>query len=49
MLADNIFLKIVEKKIPAKADVDIVGEYNPSPFDFRPMESWKPGKLPAQF
>jgi hypothetical protein len=38
----------MEKRIQPKAKVDIVGEYNPSPFEFRAMERWKPGKLPSE-
>ena len=38
----------MEKKIRANSSVELVGEYNPSPFEFRPTERWKPGKLPAE-
>jgi len=38
----------MEARIPARSDVDYVGVFNPSPFRFRKMEEWKPGKTPAE-
>jgi hypothetical protein len=38
----------MEAKIPTKTNVDFVGEFKPSPFRFRKIEEWKPGKTPAE-
>jgi len=38
----------LEKKITPGLNVDTVGEYSPSPFSFRSLESWKPGKTPSE-
>ncbi len=38
----------LERKIPAKADVSLVGEYKPTSFKFRANEEWKPGLRPDQ-
>ena len=37
----------MEKRIPARSDVAFVGEFKPSPFRFRTMAEWKPGRTPA--
>jgi type 1 glutamine amidotransferase len=39
----------LEDKIPAKTNVDLVGEFKPSMFSFKKNEEWKPGKLPAEY
>lgn len=42
----------LEDKIPDKTDVELVGEYKPSPYGFKPKDdpkSWKPGKTPAEY
>ncbi|HEU4753122.1 MAG TPA: ThuA domain-containing protein [Armatimonadota bacterium] len=38
----------MENQIPAKSDVALVGEFNPSPYRFRKAEEWKPGIRPSQ-
>ncbi len=49
MLVNAVYWSLgMEKRIPPKSNVDLVGDYNPSPFEFRTMENWKPGKLPAE-
>lgn len=37
----------MEAKIPAKSNVDFLGEFKPTKFGFRKNEDWKPGKTPA--
>ncbi len=37
----------LEDKIPDKTNVDVVGEYKPTPFRFKKPEEWKPGVTPA--
>ncbi len=37
----------MESRIPARSNVDVVGEYRPSPFGFRQTQAWKPGARPA--
>jgi type 1 glutamine amidotransferase len=37
----------LENRIPAKANVDLVGDYRPTPFRFRADAEWKPGRLPS--
>jgi type 1 glutamine amidotransferase len=39
----------MEEKIPAKTNVDLVGEFKPSMFKFKKNEEWKPGKLPEEY
>jgi hypothetical protein len=49
MLVNAVYWSLgMEKRIPAKTDVDFVGEFKPSPFRFRTMEEWKPGRTPAE-
>jgi hypothetical protein len=38
----------LEKKIPERADVGLVGDYRPTPFRFRSNAEWKPGLRPDQ-
>ena len=38
----------LEDRIPAAADVTLVGGYRPTPFRFRSDAEWKPGKKPAE-
>jgi type 1 glutamine amidotransferase len=38
----------LEDRIPASANVAIVGEFKPTPFRFRKNEEWKPGVKPAE-
>lgn len=37
----------LEDKIPGRTNVDLVGEFKPTPFRFRKNEEWKPGVKPA--
>lgn len=37
----------LEKKIPARNNVDLVGKYEPTPFRFKKSEDWRPGIRPA--
>jgi type 1 glutamine amidotransferase len=39
----------LEKQIPAKSNVDIVGDFKPTVFKTMKTEEWKPGKLPAEY
>ena len=49
MLVNAVYWSLgLESRIPTKTNVDIVGEYKPTPFRFRTMEEWKPGKTPAE-
>jgi len=49
MLVNAVYWSLgMERKIPAKTDVDFVGEFKPTPFRFRKIEEWKPGKTPAE-
>jgi len=48
MLVNAVYWTLgMEKRIPARSDVDFIGEFKPSPFRFRTMEEWKPGRTPA--
>ena len=35
--------------VPCKTAVDFVGEFKPSPFRFRTMQEWKPGRTPIEY
>jgi hypothetical protein len=50
MLVNAVYWSLgMERKIPAKSSVDLVGDFKPSPFRFRKTEEWKPGKLPSDY
>lgn len=36
----------MERQIPARSNVDLVGDYRPTPFRFKKSEDWKPGIRP---
>jgi hypothetical protein len=38
----------LEDKIAEKTNVDLVGDYKPTPFRFKPNADWKPGVKPAE-
>jgi type 1 glutamine amidotransferase len=38
----------LEEKIPDKSNVDLVGNYKPTPFRSKKNEEWKPGVKPAE-
>jgi type 1 glutamine amidotransferase len=38
----------LEDKLPEKSNVDLVGEFKPTPFRFKKNEEWKPGVKPAE-
>jgi len=38
----------LEERIPARADVTLVGDYRPTAFRFRSDEEWRPGIKPAE-
>jgi hypothetical protein len=38
----------MEQSIPERSNVDLVGEFKPTPFRFKKSEEWKPGITPAQ-
>ena len=38
----------LESKIPDKSNVDLVGDFKPTPFRFKKNEEWKPGVKPAE-
>jgi hypothetical protein len=38
----------MEGRIPARANVDLVGEFTPTMFRFKKNEDWKPGVKPSQ-
>lgn len=49
MLVNAVYWAVgLEAKIPARAEVDLVGKYEPSPFRFKKSEEWKPGIKPSQ-
>ena len=49
MLVNAVYWTLgMEARIPSKTNVDFVGPFTPSPFRFRKMEEWKPGKTPAE-
>jgi hypothetical protein len=37
----------MERRIPEKNDVELVGDFKPSKFGFKKYEDWKPGKKPS--
>ena len=37
----------LEGQIPAKTNVDLVGDYKPTRFRFKKNEDWRPGVKPA--
>lgn len=39
----------MESKIPAHSNVDLVGDYHPTPFRFKKSEDFRPGKLPTEY
>ncbi len=39
----------MENKIKASSNVNLVGNYAPSMFEFKPLEAWKPGKAPSKY
>ena len=39
----------LEEKIPDKTDVELVGEYKPSPYSAKDSKAWKPGKTPDEY
>ena len=48
MLVNAVYWSLgMEKRIPAKSAIDFVGEFKPSPFKFRTLDEWKPGRTPA--
>ena len=49
MVVNGCFWAVgLEERIPAKTDVELVGEFQPTPFRFRKSEEWKPGVKPAE-
>jgi type 1 glutamine amidotransferase len=49
MLVNAVYWALgMERKIPAKSDVRLVGEFEPSPFRFKKTEEWKPGHKPGE-
>jgi type 1 glutamine amidotransferase len=38
----------LEDKITDKLNVDLVGDFKPTPFKFKKDDAWKPGKTPAE-
>jgi hypothetical protein len=38
----------LEARIPKRSNVDLVGEFKPTPFRFKKSEEWKPGVRPSQ-
>ncbi len=38
----------LEKQIPEKSNVEVVGEFKPTPFRFKKNEEWMPGVTPAE-
>jgi hypothetical protein len=38
----------LENKLPDKSNVDLVGDFKPTPFRFKKNEEWKPGVKPAE-
>ena len=49
MLVNAVYWALgLEGRIPARSNVDLVGDYRPTPFRFRKSEEWKPGLKPSQ-
>jgi type 1 glutamine amidotransferase len=49
MLVNAVYWALgLEEKIPARSDVELVGDYRPTPFKFKKSEEWKPGVKPSQ-
>lgn len=50
MLVNAVYWAVgLEKKIPVKTNVELVGDYRPTPFRFKKNEDWKPGLKPTQY
>jgi hypothetical protein len=48
MLVNAVYWALgMEGEVPARVDVELVGEYRPTPFKFKKREEWKPGVRPA--
>jgi hypothetical protein len=48
MLVNAVYWALgMEKEIPGRTSVDLVGRYEPTPFRFKKSEDWKPGIRPA--
>ena len=49
MLINAVYWALgMERKIPVKSDVGYVGDFAPSPFRFKEMAEWKPGRKPGE-
>ncbi len=50
MLVNGVYWALgLEGKIPARSNVDLVGDFKPSPFRFKKSEEWKPGRKPSEY
>jgi type 1 glutamine amidotransferase len=48
MLVNAVYWALgMEERIPERSNVDLVGEFKPSPFRFKKSEEWKPGVRPS--
>lgn len=48
MLVNAVYWALgLESRIPRRSNVDLVGEYRPTPFRFKKPADWKPGVRPA--
>ena len=49
MLVNAVYWALsLEGKLPARANVDLVTDFKPSPFHFKKNEEWKPGVKPSE-
>src|SRR5689334_10460272 len=49
MVANAVYWALgLEANIPARSDVDLVGEFKPTPFRFKKAEEWKPSVRPSE-
>ena len=49
MLVNAVYWTLgMERRIPRRSDVRLVGLFTPSPFGFRKYEDWKPGRKPGE-
>jgi hypothetical protein len=49
MLVNAVYWALgLEDRIPERSNVDLVGEFKPTPFRFKKSEEWKPGVRPSE-
>ena len=49
MLVNAVYWALgMDRRIPRRSDVRFVGTFTPSPFGFRKLEDWRPGRKPGE-